>query len=150
MNSLKRSLNLTLECPGKSWNLRCQNVYEPCSIKTFLRNSLGQENPCDLMLIACDGLLPKGFLPGLLISGCYLVIVVFTWTGTRKKFLNVLVKIKTSKCSAADFDYELAINMWKQKKACRLYKKRVSSITFWSISVVFFSSCYRYKWYAYI
>jgi len=24
------TLNLTLEGPGKSWNLRCQNVYEPC------------------------------------------------------------------------------------------------------------------------
>ena len=24
------SLNLTLKGPGKSWNLRCQNVYEPC------------------------------------------------------------------------------------------------------------------------
>jgi len=67
-------------------------------IKTLLRNSLGQENLCDLMLIAYDGLLPKEFLPGLLISGWYLVMVVFTGMGTRNKFLNVLMKIKTSKC----------------------------------------------------
>jgi len=30
--------------------------------------------------------------------------------------------IKTSKGSVADFDYELAINMWKEKKAHRIYK----------------------------
>ena len=32
--------------------------------------------------------------------------------------------IKTSKYSVADFefDYELAINMWKEKKTCRIYK----------------------------
>ena len=34
------------------------------NIKTSLRNSLGQENICDLMLIAGDGALPKEFLPG--------------------------------------------------------------------------------------
>jgi len=48
------------------------------SIKTLLRNSPGQENLRDLMLIACDGPLPKAFLPGLLMSGWYLVMVVFT------------------------------------------------------------------------
>jgi len=41
--------------------------------------------------------------------------------GTRTIFLNVLMKIKTSKCSVADFDYELAVNMWKEKKAYRTY-----------------------------
>jgi len=57
-------------------------------IKTLLRNFLGQENLGDIMLIACDGLLPKEFLPGLLlISGWYLVMVVVTSTGTRRKFL---------------------------------------------------------------
>ena len=33
-----------------------------------------------------------------------------------------LMTIKTSKCSVADFDYELAINMLKEKKAGRIYK----------------------------
>jgi len=42
--------------------------------------------------------------------------------GTRKQILNVLMKIKTSKYSVVDFDYELAVNMWKEKKACRIYK----------------------------
>ena len=32
--------------------------------------------------------------------------------------------IKTSKCYAADFDYELAINRWKEKKVRRIYKKQ--------------------------
>ena len=32
------------------------------------------------------------------------------------------MKIKTSKYSVVDFDYELAVNMWKEKKACRIYK----------------------------
>ena len=41
-------------------------------IKTLLRNSLGQENLHDLMLIACDVPLPKEFFPGLLKSGWYL------------------------------------------------------------------------------
>jgi len=40
----------------------------------------------------------------------------------KEKHLNVLMAIKTSKCSVADFDYELTINMWKEKKACRIYK----------------------------
>jgi len=48
--------------------------------------------------------------------------------GTRKKFPSVLIQIKTSKCSVADFDYELAV-MWKEKKACKIYKNE-SSITF--------------------
>jgi len=34
------------------------------SIKILLRNSLVQENLCNFMLIACDGPLPKEFLPG--------------------------------------------------------------------------------------
>jgi len=42
--------------------------------------------------------------------------------GTRKIFLSVLMKIKISKCSVVDFDYELAVNMWKEKKAHRIYK----------------------------
>jgi len=42
--------------------------------------------------------------------------------GHKKKILNVLMKIKTSKCSVADFDYELAVNIWKEKKARRIYK----------------------------
>jgi len=105
------------------WSAECERQFSSMnSIKTLLRNSLGQENIHDSMLIACDDLLPKEFLPGLLISGWYLVMVVFTWTGTRKEFLNVLMKIKTSNCSVADFDYELAVNMWKEKKACRIYK----------------------------
>ena len=33
----------------------------------------------------------------------------------------MLITIKTSKCSVADFDYETAINMWK-KKAHRICK----------------------------
>ena len=41
---------------------------------------------------------------------------------SKEKHLNVLMTIKTSTCSVADFDYELAINMWKEKKACRIYK----------------------------
>ena len=28
---MKMSLNLTLKGPGKSWNPRCQNMYEPCA-----------------------------------------------------------------------------------------------------------------------
>jgi len=40
----------------------------------------------------------------------------------KEKHLNVLMTIKTSKCSVADFDYELAINMWKETKACSIYK----------------------------
>jgi len=32
------------------------------------------------------------------------------------------MKIKTSKYSEADFDYELAVNIWKEKKACKIYK----------------------------
>jgi len=39
------------------------------------------------------------------------------------------MKIKASKCSLADFDYKLAVNMWKEKKVCGIYK---------SISVVLF------------
>ena len=31
------------------------------------------------------------------------------------------MKIETSKCSVSDFDYELAVNMWKEKKARRIY-----------------------------
>ena len=31
------------------------------------------------------------------------------------------MKIKTLKCSVADFDYELAVNMW-EKKTHRIYK----------------------------
>ena len=30
----------------------------------------------------------------------------------NEKHFNRLMTIKTSKCSVADFDYELAINMW--------------------------------------
>ena len=40
----------------------------------------------------------------------------------KEKHLNVLMKLKTSKCSVADFDYDLAINIWKEKKAHRVYK----------------------------
>jgi len=75
------------------------------SIKTMLRNSFFQQYLPDLMLIACDGPLQKEVFPGLLISGWYLVMMVSTWTGTRNKFLNALLKIETSKCSVADFDY---------------------------------------------
>ena len=32
------------------------------------------------------------------------------------------MKIETSKCSVSDFDYELAVNIWNEKKACRIYK----------------------------
>jgi len=37
----------------------------------------------------------------------------------KDKHLNVVMTIKTSKCSVVDFDYELAIN---EKKAYRIYK----------------------------
>jgi hypothetical protein len=57
-----------------------------------------------------------------LISGWFLVTMVSTWTGTRKNILSVLLKIETSKCSVADFDYELDVNVWKEKKARRIYK----------------------------
>jgi len=40
----------------------------------------------------------------------------------KEKHLNMLMTIKTSKSSVADFDYELTINMWKEKKAHRIYK----------------------------
>ena len=33
------------------------------------------------------------------------------------------MKIKTSKCSVADFDYELAVNML-EKKARKIYKNK--------------------------
>jgi len=36
--------------------------------------------------------------------------------------MDALMKIKTSKCSVADFDYKLAVNMWKEKKVCWIYK----------------------------
>ena len=41
----------------------------------------------------------------------------------KEKHLNMLMTIETSKCSVADFDYDLAINMWKEKEACRIYIK---------------------------
>jgi len=40
----------------------------------------------------------------------------------KEKHLNVLMTIKTSRFSVAVFDYELAINMWKQMKTHRIYK----------------------------
>ena len=40
----------------------------------------------------------------------------------KEKHLNLSMTINTSKCSVADFDYELAVNMWKEKKAHRIYK----------------------------
>jgi len=42
----------------------------------------------------------------------------------EEKHLIVLMTNKTSKCFVANFDYELpvAINMWKEKKAHRIYK----------------------------
>ena len=40
----------------------------------------------------------------------------------KEKCLNMLMTIKISKCSVAEIDYELDINMWKEKKACRIYK----------------------------
>jgi len=40
----------------------------------------------------------------------------------KEKHLNALMTIKTSKCSLADYNYELAINIWKEKKALRIYK----------------------------
>jgi len=33
----------------------------------------------------------------------------------------MLMTIKTSKYSVADFDYELVINMWKEKKYVYIY-----------------------------
>jgi len=39
----------------------------------------------------------------------------------KENHLNVLVTNKTSKCSVADFGYELAINMM-EKKPCRIYQ----------------------------
>ena len=59
------------------------------SVKTLLRNSLDQENLHDLMIIACDGPLPKEFLSDLLLNG------------HNKKI--VLMKIKISKCSVPYF-----------------------------------------------
>jgi len=40
----------------------------------------------------------------------------------KQKHPNMLMTIKTSKCSVADFYFELAINMWQEKKAHRIYK----------------------------
>jgi len=99
-----------------------------------LRNSLGQENLCDLTLIACDGPLPidKWLVSGN--GGLHL-------NGTRKKFFNVLMKTNTSKWSVVDFDYELAVNMWKEKKAIKT--NLINNILKHFCSLVF--SCYRYK-----
>ena len=60
----------------------------------------------------------------------------------KEKYLNVLITIKTSKCYVADF--ELVINMWKEKKACRIYKKcLINKLLKNFCSLVF--SCYRYS-----
>jgi len=57
-------------CPSTA---ECERQFSSMNgIKTLLRNSHGQENLHDFMLIACDARLPKEFLPGLLISGWYL------------------------------------------------------------------------------
>ena len=77
------------------------------SIKTSLRNSLDQEYLCDLLLIACDGPLPKQFLPGPVIdkwlvcsnSGHHL-------NGCRRKFL---ARLWTSQKIYYWMNYELLI-----------------------------------------
>ena len=56
----------------------------------------------------------------------------------KEKYLDVLMSIKTSICSVADFGYELAINMWKEKKACRIYKNESSIKSF----EAFLQSCF--------
>ena len=55
MNSLKGSLNLTLEGPGKSWNLRCQNVYyEPCFKLSSQDNYLAQMDKIPVLPTSMD------------------------------------------------------------------------------------------------
>ena len=51
----------------------------------------------------------------------------------KNKFFNVLMKIKTSNCSVADFDYELAVSMWKEKKTHRIYNN-VSNLMYPTVS----------------
>ena len=51
----------------------------------------------------------------------------------KGKHLNVLMPIKTSTCSVADFDYELVLNMWKEKKA-RIIDKNISVVLFFHVT----------------
>jgi len=66
---------------------------------------------------------------------------------TRTTFLNVLMKIKTAKCSVADFDYEKICGS-RRKPIEYIKTSLINNILKHFCSLVF--SCFMLQWYAYI